>query len=143
MISLAKLNSALQPKDLIVLPIDPVPASRKQVRGGFKYSEKHLAFQQQARAWLLPLHDQLLYPKGTYVHATVQFFCSVGPNSQADVPRADVDNLVKLTLDCLTDMKCLWEDDTQIVDLHISKRVARETPPGIIITTHAIPTNLL
>lgn len=146
MISLDNINRSLQEKFTIVLPIDPVPASRPRAsqRGkGHGYTETHNKFRLSASAWLLPLRDQLLYPAGNHVGASIEFLVEKPESSRLLAPRGDLDNYIKITLDCLTDMQCLWEDDIQLVSLTTSKRFAKDTPPGIIITSYVIPDTIL
>lgn len=51
--------------------------------------------------------------------------------------KPDSDNLAKAALDALTDMG-VWVDDSQVCDLHITKRYATDLAPGVHITIRAI-----
>lgn len=51
--------------------------------------------------------------------------------------KPDADNLAKAALDALTDMG-VWVDDSQVCDLHITKRYATDLAPGVHITIRAI-----
>ena len=55
-----------------------------------------------------------------------------------DRRKRDIDNLSKVILDGCNGI--LWDDDTQIVDLHILKKLDREHPPGVIIKAWEIET---
>lgn len=51
--------------------------------------------------------------------------------------KPDSDNLAKAALDALTDAG-VWVDDSQVCDLHITKRYATDLAPGVHITIRAI-----
>lgn len=44
----------------------------------------------------------------------------------------DLDNLIKAVMDALTRAR-VWEDDSQVMELHCSKHWARKTDSGVII----------
>lgn len=49
-------------------------------------------------------------------------------------PKPDVDNYAKGPLDVITKDGRIWTDDTQVVDLHVSKRWSHEDrPAGVFI----------
>ena len=51
------------------------------------------------------------------------------------MPKPDVDNYGKGPLDVITKDGRFWADDTQVADLHVSKRWSRaDRPVGITIT---------
>lgn len=55
----------------------------------------------------------------------------------AAVKRPDLDKLIRAVLDAVGSAGCVWTDDSQVVDLHATKRIAElgETP-GCRITIH-------
>lgn len=111
----------------------PVPASRPRVTKFTTYYPKahmaHKKFLEDALSAVEPL--AFVGP------VSVKFKFVMPPYKTSDHPvhRADVDNLSKLPLDCMTDAtvdgekegpKKFWIDDCFVVDLHSLKRFANE-----------------
>ena len=59
----------------------------------------------------------------------------------AHTKKPDIDNLIKFTLDCLNGV--VFEDDSQIVDLHLTKRVSKQMPGIFVIVENAIDEKLV
>lgn len=114
----------------LVIEAEPVPASRPKVtaRGTF-YPKRHMEYAGFLRECLNiipaiefdgPVEVQALFVMPRY------------KTSDALVHKADLDNLAKLPLDCMTKCKAedetprFWKDDSLIVKLTTMKRFARE-----------------
>ena len=102
------------------IPLAPVPASRPRVsRWGTYYGKKYTQWRKEAA--------QLL--AGNYVPFTgplvvqVAHVCERPKKSPRVWPLPDIDNLDKAILDALTTAG-IWEDDSQIIELHSTKRFA-------------------
>lgn len=55
----------------------------------------------------------------------------------AAVKRPDLDKLIRAVLDAVGSAGCVWTDDSQVVDLHATKRIAEPgEAPGCHITIH-------
>jgi Holliday junction resolvase RusA-like endonuclease len=109
---------------------EPVPAARPRVtsRGMTFYPKKHTAY---AKYLSDVLQDApALKAKGA-VEVRIKFVMPPYKTSDHPVHRADVDNLSKLPLDCMTKATAMevprfWEDDHMIVLLQAYKRFARD-----------------
>lgn len=74
-------------------------------------------YQKQIAA-LLP---ELAAPFEGELAVKLEFVCKPIAKSKFTTPMGDVDNFAKGVMDTLTD-QCWWDDDRQIVSLHVTKR---------------------
>lgn len=102
----------------------PVPASRPRVtpRGVF-YPKAHTAYKEYLRK-VLPEFPSFKTDKLCQVR--LLFVMPPYKTSSYPTHRADLDNLAKLPLDCMTDSERYWEDDSLVALLTCSKRFCLE-----------------
>ena len=102
----------------------PVPASRPKVtKFSTYYPKAHTAYAEYLRQVLLTIPSFI-----TDKPVEVRLLCVMPRYKGSDHPvyRADVDNLAKLPMDCMTKAQRFWKDDDLIVNLVAMKRFARE-----------------
>lgn len=115
----------------LYIPLDPVPASRPKVaRFGTYYSKRHQQYVKDFKTffdvapvpWVYLGHERLI--------VSLEFVCARPKTTKLKSPRYDLDNLIKLPLDCMTSYDVFWQDDAQIDYLFASKRFVnlREEP---------------
>lgn len=109
---------------------EPVPAQRPRVtqRGVSYYPRKHTAYAEGLKAYLSAA--PALLADGP-VELRLKFVMPRYKTSDHPVHRADIDNLSKLPMDCMTKavegtQKRFWEDDCMVVSLTTFKRFARD-----------------
>lgn len=108
----------------VVIPVDPVPASRPRVgRWGTYYTKTYRNWRDLA-ASRLP-HGEL-HLDGP-ISVDVEVVKKRPKTTKLDHPHPDIDNYVKAALDALTKAGGYWDDDKQIVALSAHKRF---TAPG-------------
>jgi len=111
------------------LNLNPVPASRPRVtRWGAFYGKRHQAFREEALALLENMREQGNLPKNLLSgRLQVWVFIQVKKpkTSKLDIPRGDIDNYLKLILDCCTGF--VWEDDIHIEEVCGYKCFATDT----------------
>ena len=108
----------------LFIPVEPAPASRPKVsRYGVRYAKSHMQYQHDFRRWLeetnttdWPRVDKEL------VSVDLEYLCTKARTSRLITPRYDLDNLIKLTLDCFTSSKLLWADDVTVASITAHKR---------------------
>ena len=114
------------PQELYV-PIDPVPASRPKVaRYGTYYSKRHQQYIKDWTTWFSYAKPCWFYLGTERLVVSLEFVCLKPRTTKRESPRHDIDNLVKLPLDCMTSSDIFWKDDVQIEYLFASKRFARQ-----------------
>lgn len=114
------------------LPLNPVPASRPRVsKWGTYYGKRHKAYRSKALALLNRMRDRdnLHNPLSGRLIVWVLFEVERPRKTILEIPKPDIDNYLKLLLDCCTGF--LWDDDTQVEI--VSSRKCWTTGKG---TTH-------
>ncbi len=100
----------------IRLNLNPVPASRPRVsKWGTYYGKRHQAFRSEALALLDGMREGGLLPDAPLsgrLRVWVVFSVKKPKTTKLMTPRGDIDNFMKITLDCCTGY--IWEDDHQI-----------------------------
>lgn len=128
--------SALGEPQALYLPIPPVPASRPRVaRFGTYYSKRHQNYVKQFSAFISvepPIWDYLT--KDQHLIVGLEFVCKRPKRLTVDTPAVDIDNLMKLPLDCMTSAEIFWHDDMQITTVMAHKRYAevKEEPHTLV-----------
>ena len=96
--------------------LNPVPASRPRVsKWGTYYGKRHQAFRSEAVALLSKMREEGLLPTvplNGRLRVWVVFSVQKPKTTKLATPRGDIDNFLKLILDCCTGF--IWEDDHQI-----------------------------
>lgn len=103
------------------LTLTPLPPSVNHMYGrtrtGKTYKTKEAKDIQEAYGWLTKQQTRDFYLTPISLELIAYF---------ADNRKHDIDNILKATQDSLTGV--LWEDDSQIIDLHVMKRWDKENP---------------
>lgn len=128
----------------VVIPLDPVAASRPRVRvirlkDGRQFNQTYYAG--RYKQWMADA--ERLVPVCQYamvgpLRCEVEVIVQKARTSKLDHPTPDVDNYAKAALDVLT-KKGYWDDDKQVIHLVVSKRFAEadEQPRTEIVIDYA------
>lgn len=112
------------------IPLQPVPASRPRVsRWGTYYPKRHKEYWAAA---LDLLERNPLDPITKPVGVNVTFRLQKARTSRLDDPHPDIDNLMKMVFDLMTEIG-VWKDDKQVVRVSATKVFAL---PGQEAGTH-------
>jgi Holliday junction resolvase RusA-like endonuclease len=97
--------------------IDPVPASRPRVtRWGAYYVGPYKDFKTKVMELC---NSMTLVPLVGELSVDIEIFKKKPKSSKLTLPRGDVDNFAKAVLDSMNGI--LWEDDSQIKSLYVTK----------------------
>jgi Holliday junction resolvase RusA-like endonuclease len=128
--------SSLDHPQTLMLPIPPVPASRPKVaRFGTYYSKRHQEYVRSFAGYLKLEPPQWNYlPKEVQLIVGLEFVCKRPKRLTIPSPAYDIDNLIKLPLDCMTSAEIFWHDDVQITTVMAHKRYAdkKEEPHTLV-----------
>lgn len=120
---------------ILVLPLNPVPASRPRVTrtGRVYYAKTYRIFKEQARH-VVPaaIREQGLEgcPLTGPLRVDLRFFVRRPKKTILQYPKPDADNFCKAALDSLNGL--LFEDDEQVVQLTAAKAWAEPGQEGWI-----------
>lgn len=110
-------------------PINPVAASRPRVsRYGAYFTGPYKKFRSEAAIVINKVLGRNFSPLSGKLAVDIDCYVTRPKTTKLEYPRADVDNYSKAILDCLNGK--LWDDDSQIVALFISKKWAKEGESG-------------
>lgn len=116
----------------IVLPLNPVPASRPRVtRWGTYYGKKYAEWMKAAAESLGEIDE--VFPKGQHLKVEVYIAVEKPRTSKLTTPRGDIDNYLKAILDALT-KSGIWNDDDQITVLEAEKEFKADGLYSVVIT---------
>ena len=117
--------SSLDAPQELYIPIPPVPASRPKVsRFATYYSKRHQEYVKHFVTYFNYDKPIWTYLPDEALLVALEFACERPKKPSRHSPRYDIDNLVKLPLDCMTSFGGFWKDDVQIDVLIASKRYA-------------------
>ena len=119
----------------IVIPLEPLPASRPRVTKWGTYIAKPYKQWIDAALERIP-EGNLWLDKTAPLLVVTTAVCTKARTSKLLTPRMDVDNTAKAALDIITKVGGYWADDNQIVHLVTTKRFA--APGEAAQTTVAI-----
>ncbi|HYS41150.1 MAG TPA: RusA family crossover junction endodeoxyribonuclease [Pseudonocardiaceae bacterium] len=139
----------------VFVPGRPAPqGSKRHVGKGIMIEmSKHVA------PWRTDIREAVIAARKAYHAATIASFTAGAPaagpmlvrlefvmprpagtpkrRTPAAVKRPDCDKLARAVLDAVGSAGCVWVDDSQVVDLHATKRIAEPgEAPGCRITIH-------
>lgn len=123
----------------LTLPIEPIPCPRPRIsRFGAYYPTKYRKWKAQfakliQKAWR---DGQLTCP----VAIEIDIVCKRPAKTKLSTPRPDVDNYAKAVLDGCNQI--VWDDDTRVIYLRVTKRWAAKNEPGRIHLCVAWDTSL-
>ena len=112
---------------VIIVPGEPVPKARARTVRGHSYTPERTLRAQQAVAWEARRTWKLSPMRGS-VRLGLVFRCG-------SRRRTDIDNLAKLVMDALNGV--VWEDDSQIEELHVYRFRGNEAT-GTTITVSSL-----
>ena len=112
----------------IRLELNPVPASRPRVsKWGTYYGKRHQAFRSEALDLLSGMREEGVLPEvpmSGKLRVWVVFSIKKPKTTKLATPRGDIDNYMKLLLDCCNGI--IWEDDQQIAQINAFKNYASD-----------------
>ncbi len=104
------------------IPIPPVPCSRPRIfQGQLQYSPAHVDYLDAFKTWYPEAQVDWQHFASLPVSVDLEFHMLPARTTKLDIPRPDLDNLVKLALDCLTDTALVWDDDRSVARLSAAK----------------------
>lgn len=112
--------------------ISPVAASRPRVgKWGAYYSGPYKTFREEASAKVYEVigTDRKLLSGPLCV--TLELFIKRPKKTARGYPRADLDNYTKAVFDILNGK--LWEDDSQIISMYVTKQWAEKDSNGYFV----------
>lgn len=123
--------------ETLVIPVNPVPASRPRVtRWGVYYGKLYTAWRDLAKEHLA---DGGINWEGP-VMVVMEHVVKRPKTTKLDYPMPDVDNYAKATLDAITRKGGYWMDDKQVVYLIASKRwTFNDEDPHTLVEIYELP----
>jgi len=111
----------------LVVPLNPVPASRPRVsrHAGVYYLKTYSTWMKQAKLYL-PQGEPAFPHQPVVVFA--QHLVKRPKTTKLIAPRGDVDNYLKATLDAVTKCGSVWSDDDQVAVVIGTKEFTVEVP---------------
>lgn len=112
--------------------INPVAASRPRVgKWGAYYTGTYKAFREEAAAKVWEILGTELEPLSGALTVSIELFVKRPKTTEREWPKADIDNFAKAVLDTMNGK--VWEDDSQIVSLYVTKQWAAKGEDGYFI----------
>jgi Holliday junction resolvase RusA-like endonuclease len=113
-------------------PINPVAASRPRVsKFGAYFTGPYKKFRSAAAIVINRILGRNFTPMSEKLAVDIKCFVTRPKSTKLEYPKADVDNYSKSILDSLNGK--LWDDDSQIIALFISKQWANPDEEGYFI----------
>jgi len=113
-------------------PINPVAASRPRVsKFGAYFTGPYKKFRSAAAIVINRILGRNFTPMSGKLAVDIKCFVTRPKSTKLEYPRADVDNYSKAILDSLNGK--LWDDDSQITALFISKQWVNPDEEGYFI----------
>lgn len=109
--------------------IPPVAASRPRVgKWGAYYSGPYRDFREQARDKVMDILGSEFKPLQGPLAVVIELYVTRPKTTKLDYPKPDIDNYAKAVLDVLNGL--MWEDDSQIISVYVTKQWAEENEEG-------------
>ena len=109
--------------------INPVAASRPRVgKWGAYYTGTYKTFREEAAAKVWEILGTDLQPFGGPLAVSIELYVKQPKTTERGWPKADIDNFAKAVLDTMN--KKVWEDDSQIISLYVTKQWAPKGEDG-------------
>ena len=113
-------------------PINPVAASRPRVsKFGAYFTGPYKRFRSAAAIIINRILGRNFTPMSGKLAVDIKCYVTRPKSTKLEYPRADVDNYSKAILDSLNGK--LWDDDSQIIALFISKQWASPDEEGYFV----------
>lgn len=115
-------------------PLNPIAASRPRIsKFGAYFTGPYKKFRASATLVINKVLGRNFTPLSEKLAVDIKCFVTKPKSTKLEFPRADVDNYSKGILDSLNGK--LWEDDSQIQALFISKEWAKPGQEGYFIVS--------
>lgn len=112
--------------------INPVAASRPRVgKWGAYYTGTYKAFREEAAGKVWDILGTDFQPLSGPLTVSIELFIKQPKSTEREWPKADIDNFAKAVLDIMNGK--VWEDDSQIVSLYVTKQWAAKGEDGYFI----------
>lgn len=112
--------------------INPVAASRPRVsRWGAFYVGSYKKFREEAAEKVWNTIGSGFKPLTNTLAVSIELHVKRPKKTDKEYPRPDIDNFAKAILDTMNGK--LWEDDTQIISLYVTKQWAEKNSEGYFI----------
>ena len=109
--------------------LNPVAASRPRVgKWGAYYTGTYKEFREKAAEVVWDILGTDLEPMTGPLIVDIELYVKKPKATELDAPRPDIDNFAKAILDTMN--KKVWEDDSQIISLHVTKQWAATGEDG-------------
>lgn len=109
--------------------INPVAASRPRVgKWGAYYTGTYKTFREEAAAKVWDILGTELQPFSGPLAVSIELYVKQPKTTERGWPKADIDNFAKAVLDTMN--KKVWEDDSQIISLYVTKQWAPKGEDG-------------
>ena len=112
--------------------INPVAASRPRVsRWGAFYVGTYKVFREIAAEAVWNTIGNGFVPLSNSLSVSIELYIKRPKKTDKEYPRPDIDNFAKAILDTMNGK--IWEDDTQIISLYVTKQWAEKDSEGYFI----------
>lgn len=112
--------------------INPVAASRPRVsRWGAFYTGPYKVFREVAAESVWNTIGNEFKPLSNTLAVSIELYIKQPKKTDKEYPRPDIDNYAKAILDTMNGK--IWEDDTQIISLYVTKQWAEKDSEGYFI----------
>lgn len=109
--------------------INPVAASRPRVgKWGAYYTGTYKDFREEAAAKVYEVLGIDIQPLSGPLAVSIELYVKRPKTTERGWPKADIDNFAKAVLDTMN--KKVWEDDSQIVSIYVTKQWAAAGEDG-------------
>jgi Holliday junction resolvase RusA-like endonuclease len=109
--------------------INPVAASRPRVgKWGAYYTGTYKEFREEAAAKVYEVLGTDLQPLSGPLAVSIELYVKRPKSTERGWPKADIDNFAKAVLDTMN--KKVWDDDSQIISIYVTKQWAAAGEDG-------------
>lgn len=109
--------------------INPVAASRPRVgKWGAYYTGTYKEFREEAAAKVYEVLGIDIQPLSGPLAVSIELYVKRPKTTERGWPKADIDNFAKAVLDTMN--KKVWDDDSQIVSIYVTKQWAAPGEDG-------------
>jgi Holliday junction resolvase RusA-like endonuclease len=112
--------------------INPVAASRPRVgKWGAYYTGTYKDFREEAIGIVYDVLGSGFTPLSGELAVSIELYVKRPKTTERGWPKADIDNFAKAVLDVMNGK--IWDDDSQITTLHVSKQWASKGEDGYFV----------
>ncbi len=115
-----------------IFPINPVAASRPRVgKWGAYYTGTYKEFREEATSIVYDALGKDFVPMSGELAVSIELHVKRPKTTERGWPKADIDNFAKAVLDVMNGK--IWEDDSQITSLYVTKQWAEKGEDGYFV----------